>query len=265
MKWTTLYRISSLFSLNGGRPKESKESFFVNLGNDIERSTSRGRSDLQSTGRGGYGNFRATSKSRDRVGGPDDFSPTRGREPQTRSNVDNVYSSGRGGSGNIRSPSRGAPLVPDTTKASDNVIIREHLKAEEGHLQSSGRGGSGNINRSRSREPNNDSSSTLYHSTGRGGVGNIHHGGPISEAVDEEERLKECHGCHDHGLHSTGRGGLANLTAGHVPEVEHHKHKAHDLESTGRGGAGNIIVTHDQWSTFYFLQFLSGPAIWSPT
>lgn len=72
-----------------------------------ERSTSRGRNTFivrfsldyflihifnvliqQSTGRGGIGNMRATSLSRDARpdSGPDDFSVTRGREPAVNPN-----------------------------------------------------------------------------------------------------------------------------------------------------------------------------------
>jgi hypothetical protein len=71
-------------STSTSRQRESKPSFsFVDLGNNSERSLSRGREAFQSSGRGGIGNIRQASLSRDaRPGtGPDDFSPTRGREP----------------------------------------------------------------------------------------------------------------------------------------------------------------------------------------
>jgi hypothetical protein len=203
-----------------------------------ERSTSRGRELLQSTGRGGVGNIRTTpSRSRDaRPVGPDDFSPSRGRELHVRQG-DKLYSTGRGGEGNIRSPSR----KPDPTEASDENVVRVHIAADENAPHSTGRGGVGNISRSRSRDPNkvNASSSTL-HSSGRGGVGNIQPGSArLSDVIDEEERHKVGHP--QAGLHSTGRGGAANLTPSHEPNVEHHKHQGHDYESTGRGGAGNIV------------------------
>ena len=81
----------------------------------------------QSTGRGGTGNLRAPSVDLPRVAGPDDYSDSRGRDPQRyRDEVRNVslifpshaseltylnpkdviISTGRGGAGNIRSPSR---------------------------------------------------------------------------------------------------------------------------------------------------------------
>jgi len=215
----------------------------VDLGNNVERSSSTSRSrgrETQSTGRGGIGNFRTTSKSRDgrRESGPDDFSPARGRELHVR-RVEPFYSTGRGGTGNIRSPS-GDQSKRDSTEASDENFVREHTIADEAAPHSTGRGGLGNISRSRSHDHQKlNAVSPTFHSSGRGGAGNIHHGQAISEAVDEEERQKFDHPQSE--IHSTGRGGAANLTSVHEPKVEHHKHQAHDYESTGRGGTGNII------------------------
>jgi len=238
-----LSALGAKLSRNTSRQRESKDSFFVPLGIDTERSSSlnRGR-DFHSTGRGGVGNFRATSSSRDARpdSGPDDFSPTRGREPHVR-NIDPVFSTGRGGSGNIRSPSRD-PSKLDPTEASDQILVREHIIADENLLHSTGRGGVGNINRSRSRDVQKaNASTTTVHSSGRGGVGNIHNGPAISEKIEEEERQKVGHA--QDGVHSTGRGGAANLTAAHEPNVEHHAHQGHEYESTGRGGAGNLVHT----------------------
>ncbi|KAJ7142050.1 hypothetical protein C8R43DRAFT_1109228 [Mycena crocata] len=78
------------------------------------RSTSRGREPLTSSGCGGLGNIRPPSTSRDRpLTGPDDFSSTRGREPAHFSSSNSnspdhsqPRSTGRGGAGNFRSPSR---------------------------------------------------------------------------------------------------------------------------------------------------------------
>jgi hypothetical protein len=215
----------------------------VGLGNNSERSVSRGRDAFQSSGRGGIGNIRQGSLSRDArpSTGPDDFSPTRGREPHIRLNVNEpVYSTGRGGSGNIRSKSRD-PSKLDPTEASDERVVREHIAADEAVPHSTGRGGIGNINHSRSRSRDNrtNASTSTLHSSGRGGAGNIYQGSAISEAIDEEERQKLGHP--NGGMHSTGRGGAANLTPSHEPNVEHHKHLAHDYESTGRGGVGNIV------------------------
>ena len=85
----------------------------------------------QSTGRGGVGNIRCASASRDARPdtGPDDFSPARGREPQPRlaeSSPNHVISTGRGGAGNIRSPSRDAHSSA-TAEAAEKLVIRAHL------------------------------------------------------------------------------------------------------------------------------------------
>ncbi|KAH7882855.1 hypothetical protein F5I97DRAFT_138503 [Phlebopus sp. FC_14] len=198
------------------------------------RSLSRGRETFQSSGRGGIGNIRPSSQSRDTrpIDGPDDFSVTRGREPAVH--PDRVYSVGRGGVGNIRSPSRG-PSLPRTTPAEaeyEHRVIEQH--AEAAALHSSGRGGAGNISdtRSRSRGP------AIYHSTGRGGAGNMQLGDSVSpDVLDIEERRKHTH---PEGMHSTGRGGTANITSSHGPEIERVSHHAAEFESSGRGGAGNI-------------------------
>ncbi|KAF9523686.1 hypothetical protein CPB83DRAFT_839520 [Crepidotus variabilis] len=201
-----------------------------------DRSTSRGREFL-SSGRGGIGNIRPSSNSRDTrpTTGPDDFSQTRGREPRIQAATEQIFSTGRGGAGNMRSPSRD-PASPTAASERENEIIRKSIAAEENAPHSSGRGGLGNItgNRSRSR----DGHVTPIHSSGRGGAGNMHLGHAISETIDEEERKKL--GLHHTGIHSTGRGGAANLTSAPEPAVEHTTHKAHAFESTGRGGAGNI-------------------------
>jgi len=214
---------------------------------NTERSQSRGREPFLSTGRGGLGNIRQTSLSRDtRPGvGPDDFSITRGREPVPHQQQQNqVFSTGRGGAGNLRSPSRDpnstGRVEPD---AAEQEVIREYVASHEGAVHSSGRGGLGNITRSRSRDPS--ATPNLVYSTGRGGAGNIVHGEGaqhVAENLDEEERIKLQH-AHS-GLHSTGRGGAANITATQEPAVEHHAHghtTPHEFESTGRGGLGNIV------------------------
>ncbi|KAI6017157.1 hypothetical protein EDC04DRAFT_2902695 [Pisolithus marmoratus] len=212
------------------------------------RSLSRGREvfvsalvTLKSSGRGGVGNIRRSSQSREPrpYDGPDDFSSTRGREPAVH--PDRIFSTGRGGAGNMRSPSREPgsvrPVHGDVIAESEyeQRILREHLTVDAPH--SSGRGGVGNIasSRSRSRGPG-----LPLHSTGRGGAGNMVLGdGRSSDVLDQEER-HEHH--HPEGMHSTGRGGVANMTSAHAPEVESAHHHAHPGEylSTGRGGAGNI-------------------------
>ncbi|TFK72344.1 hypothetical protein BDN72DRAFT_334360 [Pluteus cervinus] len=203
-----------------------------------DRSASRGR-EFTSSGRGGLGNIRQASLSRD---GRPDFNPeernvSRGREAVPSDNSERVYSTGRGGAGNLRSPSRDI-TKPDPVQ---EEVIEQYKTANKDAAHSTGRGGIGNITRSRSRGPAVSVSPGPVHSTGRGGAGNILPGdGHDSEALDEAERKKHVH-AHAEGIHSTGRGGAANLTATPGPAVEHHPHGHHnDFTSTGRGGAGNI-------------------------
>ena len=157
---------------------------------DTSRSRSRGRDFVRptsshqppltsllqtSSGRGGAGNIRPASHSRDAnpsLSGPDDFSPTRGRDiapPPHLTSPTGIISSGRGGAGNMRSPSRG-PAQPIQTPAEHSAIVAAAERdAELPH--SSGRGGFGNIvsrSRSRSRGP-----AEIMQSSGRGGAGNI--------------------------------------------------------------------------------------------
>ncbi|KAF8629379.1 hypothetical protein AX17_005675 [Amanita inopinata Kibby_2008] len=146
-----------------------------------ERSLSRGREAFQSSGRGGFGNIRRASESRDGRPdtGPDDFSSSRGREPRM-DHPTHIYSTGRGGAGNIRSPSREIAQVARRAELKEQEIIKSHVAADQEVMHSIGRGGIGNIaaSRSRSREPLGSASgpTTFYnplHSTGRGGAGNF--------------------------------------------------------------------------------------------
>ncbi|KIJ63878.1 hypothetical protein HYDPIDRAFT_112855 [Hydnomerulius pinastri MD-312] len=213
--------------------------------NSENRSLSRGREAFHSSGRGGIGNIRRSSQSRDPrpIDGPDDFSPTRGREPAV--NPERVFSVGRGGAGNIRSPSRDVGRDQPQTNSiiSENALVeaeyeakirREH--AEASTARSSGRGGAGNItsgSRSRSRGP-----AVAMHSTGRGGAGNMQFGDGVNpDLLDQEERKQHAH---PEGIHSTGRGGAANLTDARGPDIERVNHHLGEFESSGRGGAGNI-------------------------
>jgi hypothetical protein len=203
------------------------------------RSVSRGREYFQSSGRGGAGNIRRASASREPVtDGPDDFSSSRGREYAV--NVDRILSTGRGGAGNIRSPSRDpsgqrheTPGVTDY----EQKVIQDHLSAEQDAPYSSGRGGFGNMSRSRSRGP---ALPTPVHSTGKGGTGNIKPGYGGFDDADDAERREHAHAG---GIHSTGRGGLANLTEDPVPSVEHNAYQPGEIHSSGRGGIGNIRDT----------------------
>ncbi|KAF8880105.1 hypothetical protein CPB84DRAFT_1687717, partial [Gymnopilus junonius] len=190
----------------------------------------------QSTGRGGMGNIRQASLSRDArpTTGPDDFSVTRGRERMA--NPNQVFSTGRGGAGNLRSPSRD-PQVQASPKleAAEKEVIREYVASQESAIHSTGRGGLGNMSRSRSRDP-----STPRYSTGRGGAGNIVSGDvALIEAREEEERQQFTR---PDELHSTGRGGSANITSTHEPPVEHPTQNL-TSGSTGRGGLGNLSKT----------------------
>jgi len=224
-----------------------------------DRSQSRGREGFISSGRGGVGNIRVASASRDARpnNGPDDYSEPRGREPK----VDHLktFSTGRGGAGNIRSPSRDVPTRSGPT-AVEEEVIKTHLIADQNAVHSTGRGGLGNISRSRSRARDSslvasginsrdspgrsgfNSRDHSVHSTGRGGAGNVLHGA-APHGTDEKELAKKLH---EHGdvVHSTGRGGAGNIFHNHVPEVEpaHHAHHRGRLAPTGRGGAGNMIV-----------------------
>ncbi|KAF5317765.1 hypothetical protein D9619_012501 [Psilocybe cf. subviscida] len=203
---------------------------------------------IHSTGRGGLGNIRQQSASRDArpETGPDDFSATRGREPVPSKT--GVFSTGRGGAGNLRSPSRDPRSSSNDAVAAEKEreVIRDYVQSHEGAAFSSGRGGLGNINpgsRSRSRDPTSATAAgEKVFSTGRGGAGNIVAGdGSIAEAYDEDERKHVPHT--EGGLHSTGRGGGGNITHGAAPPVEPHhaaQHTQPQFESHGRGGAGNI-------------------------
>jgi hypothetical protein len=89
----------------------------------MSRSQSRGREEYGSSGRGGVGNIRPQSRepiARGRGQGPDDFSPSRGRE--LRTSVDEpIIHVGRGGAGNIRSPSRDPEGDPKATKPTKSL------------------------------------------------------------------------------------------------------------------------------------------------
>ncbi|KAJ6482771.1 hypothetical protein C8R45DRAFT_830964, partial [Mycena sanguinolenta] len=189
-----------------------------------------------SSGRGGIGNMHVPTAPDRTVGGPDDFSNTRGREPPI--SIAEMRSTGRGGAGNFRSPSRDPADNKDLRPKEEREVIRKHEEAErEAGVMSTGRGGAGNISASKSRERSAVSPVRgEVHSSGRGGVGNIV---PGPAPAYERGRTPA------DGVHSTGRGGLANLTLSPAPPPEHHAHAhapagAHAFESSGRGGAGNI-------------------------
>ncbi|CAK5274061.1 unnamed protein product [Mycena citricolor] len=206
-----------------------------------DRSTSRGREFVTSSGRGGLGNMRPPSNSRDRpTTGPDDFSDTRGREPPV--SISEIRSTGRGGAGNFRSPSREPTDNQDVRVPAERELMRAHSQLEQTVVHSTGRGGAGNMSRSRSRGPDSTlAPSTTHtvalppvvHSSGRGGAGNITPGPAPAFERGRTPGAAE-------GIHSTGRGGLANLTASPSPAPDTIVHHPGVYESSGRGGAGNI-------------------------
>ncbi|KAJ7256139.1 hypothetical protein B0H12DRAFT_1049849 [Mycena haematopus] len=209
-----------------------------------DRSTSHSREPVTSTGRGGIGNMRPASTSRDRQ--PDDLS-TRGREPAVA--ISEIRSTGRGGAGNFRSPSRDPADNRDVRAPGEREAIRAHEEHERDAVHSTGRGGAGNMSRERGRGgaqlPSPSPSRAGHehqqvHSSGRGGAGNI-----VPGPAPAYERGRT--GAVD-GVHSTGRGGLANLTASPAPPPEHVVHHLHpgEYESSGRGGAGNISRSRER-------------------
>ncbi|TFK97502.1 hypothetical protein BDV98DRAFT_574578 [Pterulicium gracile] len=218
------------------------------------RSQSRGRDTLQSFGRGGAGNFRQSSASRDGrpseadLGAPcggGEFSPVRGREPAVAYPASGVISTGRGGAGNIRSPSRDAESPSRRVSESrEREILAQHAEQDKTAFHSTGRGGVGNISRSRSRGPSPlvPPGPPAVTSSGRGGLGNFTPGHVDTRIVEEEERKQ--HAIPD-AVHSSGRGGFANITHQADPGVEHQPGTASPLgpgtpHRSGRGGAGNF-------------------------
>ncbi|KAF8055346.1 hypothetical protein FPV67DRAFT_1435943, partial [Lyophyllum atratum] len=211
----------------------------------------------QSSGRGGAGNIRQASASREArpQDGPDDFSPSRGREFMPA--ITKTFSTGRGGVGNIRSPREIRPTRTWGARTRwEEEVIRAHMAELQETPFSSGRGGAGNIqkagSRSRSRGPAVTSprapsiaAPPMAHvrSTGRGGAGNIVPGadGYLAELNDEEERRNLSGRAGQNYPHAVGRGGVANITTAQGPGVELPVHAHSEYESTGRGGAGNIV------------------------
>ncbi|KAK7051889.1 hypothetical protein R3P38DRAFT_2857603 [Favolaschia claudopus] len=215
-----------------------------------DRSNSRSRDPVTSSGRGGMGNIRPASDSRERpVGGPDDFSDTRGREPAVA--ISEVRSTGRGGAGNFRSPSRDVADDRDVRGLGEREVIRAHEEQDREGVYSTGRGGMGNMSRSRSRggeqlvspSPSRTNSTGPVHSSGRGGAGNIAPGPapPYERGRTVTADLE--------GVHSTGRGGIANLTSSHAPPPEQIAHHPGEYESSGRGGAGNMSRSRERTSS----------------
>jgi len=162
-----------------------------------------------SSGRGGAGNIRSPSVSRDVIVGP----------------------------ANVQTSSILAEHA-NTAAEYEREIQQRHAEARK-DLYVTGRGGLGNISnpdsRSRSR-----SQGPAFHSSGRGGAGNIQHSTGDPEQIDIQDGTERLRHAHPDGTHSTGRGGIANLTDAHGPRIEVVRHHEAPFESSGRGGAGNI-------------------------
>ncbi|KAH0584752.1 hypothetical protein J132_01535 [Termitomyces sp. J132] len=217
-------KLSRTLSRDRGNDDKDADSRSISTVESKDRSQSRGRDVFQSSGRGGAGNIRRASISREArpADGPDDFSITRGREPVPA--IHAIFSTGRGGAGNIRSPSRD-PAVDGDTGLSDAEVIRAHVAGSADIPHSSGRGGAGNIftarSRSRSRGPPTASTfATPPRSAAATPAGTPHtHLSPLPR--------------------STGRGGAGNFGVGAL-DAGHTHIPLGPARSTGRGGAGNI-------------------------
>jgi len=226
-----------------------------------DRSRSRGREQVFSSGRGGAGNIRPASKDPVVRGkGPDDFSPSRGRELPVIG--DNFTHSGKGGAGNIRSPSRDADGQRKAAKEVDEYAKAHH---DANAPITTGKGGYGNVldrSRSRSKGPTSTSNNTTsntprtstqsqVHTYGHGGAGNVapgvgaHNEGHLKSLEEEESKNAHAQHAHDH-VHSGGRGGAGNIVQGDAPgrkaenEELHAHHHGEEHASSGRGGSGNI-------------------------
>lgn len=222
-----------------------------------KRSVSRGREcAVAPSGRGGLGNVRRSSASRDaganglelprgREAHPGDKistgrggagnmirSPSRDIEPESHGHVNSAniapkgLSTGRGGAGNIRSASssRDARVGPEHSQTS--LILSEHAKSaaeyEREVLQ-------------RHAEARKD-----VQVSGRGGLGNIAKSRSRSRSQGPA-------------FHSSGRGGVGNIQHGTgdpedadiQDDEERLKHTHPDgIHSTGRGGLANITHAH---------------------
>lgn len=138
--------------------------------------------------------IRSTSTSREGgrlADGPDDFSPTRGRELAIAAGK--LTHSGRGGAGNVRSPSRDPAAPAATTPTPEEREAIRHAVARDAELpHSSGRGGMGNIvGGSRSRSRTRAAAAGDVHSSGRGGAGNMVHGVAVGQELLEEDERRE--------------------------------------------------------------------------
>ncbi|KAG6860691.1 hypothetical protein C0995_008604 [Termitomyces sp. Mi166 len=241
-------KLSRTLSRDRGNDDKDADTRSISTTGSKDRSVSRGRDVYQSSGRGGAGNIRRASISRDArpTDGPDDFSVTRGREPAP--GVRPTFSTGRGGAGNIRSPSRGpgSDLVEGDTGLSDAEVIRAYVAASADvpvsqtidrsfiEQHSSGRGGAGNIFNSRSRSgsrgPTILTSPTSSTATP-----------PRGRAPNSSPGTVTPPHTHLSPTRLTGRGGAGNFGFANTDGNERHTHiPLGPARSTGRGGAGNF-------------------------
>ncbi|KAI0777531.1 hypothetical protein BD413DRAFT_181579 [Trametes elegans] len=117
----------------------------------LQQSEEAAKAGVRSSGRGGLGNIKSSSKSR------------------SRSRVPQVLSTGRGGAGNLQP---GANIDPEYLSQLEE---EERLRyAHEGGIHSTGRGGRANLTSLPSPPPEPGSPHPQeFETTGRGGAGNI--------------------------------------------------------------------------------------------
>ncbi|KAL7410358.1 hypothetical protein BDY24DRAFT_418089 [Mrakia frigida] len=222
-----------------------------------DRSRSRGREPMVSTGRGGAGNLRSLSQTGLRDSS-NETSVERGRHVEVRPTNTPTHS-GRGGSGNVRSPSRDPADRARTIEedALEAQLVRERRAADAGRIRSSGRGGQGNfvggesLERSVSRERERAKGASVKN--GRGGAGNW---GVAEEGRDdlrtleeEDDRVRHHYAESRAGFpQSYGKGGAGNIhspglgsgAASNHTLVEPPRGVSFEHKVSGRGGAGNF-------------------------
>jgi len=130
----------------------------------IEATKALEKTQIHSSGRGGFGNMTVTTPPTTSPSRPASTSRSRSRDP-------GFISSGRGGAGNIRSESR--DTRGDLARL-DEEERKAHVHKDDVH--STGRGGWANItHRETPHEPHNTNvPHDEHHGAGRGGIGNIH-------------------------------------------------------------------------------------------
>ncbi|CCM05340.1 uncharacterized protein FIBRA_07554 [Fibroporia radiculosa] len=183
---------------------------------NASRSVSRGR-EFHSSGRGGVGNIRRTSKdpasppSPASPGSDRDFSVTRGREPAPSS--DRVLTTGRGGVGNIRSGSAARSVSRASAESHPKTAS---LLADMAHQEAEYERGLLRLSEEAARAGK--------HSSGRGGVGNIKSQSKSKSKTRTNSRNKDGLRSPSRGpVHSSGRGGAGNVVAGSTEDAEYNE------------------------------------------